>query len=181
MGNHEPATASRIMPSQNVGADHSVSAKPVENRSKPLPRRAASGPRALPQSQQDRDDGGDADQQQGRPQALQDQLGHRLLELQRRAEVAAGEVGQVVHELRRHRLVQAEVVPHLGDLRGADRGVAGQQPDRVARQHAEQEEAQHQHHEEADHRAADLAEHVPRAAGAARGRARLGQCRRRCR
>ena len=102
-----------------------------------------------------------ADQQDGRPHPVDDQVADRHAVAQRDAEVAGQRVLQERHELLRQRLVEPVGAVELLELLGRGEPAAAQRPGRVARHHPEQEEADHQHEGQAAQRPEAAAEHVP--------------------
>ena len=102
-----------------------------------------------------------ADQQDGRPQAVDDQVADRHAVAQRDAEVTGQRVLEEREELLRQGLVQPVGPVELLELLRAGEPSAAQGARGVARQHAEQEEADDQHEGEAAERPEAAAEHVP--------------------
>ena len=144
-------------------------------RAAPLP----GAPHAEPHADHRGQDRGGADEQQGRPHPVHQQLGDRHPVPQRDAEVAGGRVPQEREELLRQRLVEAvgpaeRVQALLGREPAPAQGAGG-----VAGQHPEQEEADHQHEQQAAERTRQPAEQVPAVATMSgpvdRGRPSRGQ------
>ncbi len=114
----------------------------------------AAGPQGgeEPQGHADRDGEGHGgeDQLQRRPDADADQLGHRLARAERDAEVAGGDVGDVLGEAQRQRVVQPHFLAHAFHHRRVDgrAAVLAHAGDEAPRQDAEQQEHQRDDGEE---------------------------------
>ncbi len=109
-----------------------------------------------------REDGGGDDQLQRARQAQRHLLGDRRAVLQRHAEIAAHEAGQIVPVLHVDRRVEAQLLPQRGDGGGVRRGAPGgeEQLGRIPRHQVQEQEddGRHQpHHEDGD---ADPLSHI---------------------
>ena len=79
---------------------------------------------------------------QRRREQRQELVQHRRVRRDRRAEIAVGDLPEIVEELLPDRLVEAELVAKLGQPLGRDAAFAGAHLDRIARHEADRDEGQ---------------------------------------